>query len=229
MQQSPMAAGQMLLALDFHLGPVEEVAVVGQGGSEEVRRVVRAAREPFRPNRVLAFRDTDVVLGVAGVDPPALDDQANNAEPGAVRRMRLAVGGQRLLHDLGDAFALRLAQLQGLLDCRGGHVDEDEVAHVLDDERPAFVGKRQVHRPAGERDLRAGRVKDLVGRDDDPPVRLDADLELVALVGWCDSPRSLSVEAGYFSPYRFCSRVVSSRLVLTLAGGRLATTALPFS
>ena len=52
---------------------------------------------------------------------------------------------------------------------------------------------------------------------------------LLALFGWCDSPRSLSVEAGYFSPYKFCSRVVSSRLVLTLAGGRLPTTALPFS
>ena len=41
----------------------------------------------------------------------------------------------------------------------------------------------QVDRPAGERDLRAGRLEDLVGRHDDAAVRLEADLEPVALVG----------------------------------------------
>ena len=41
----------------------------------------------------------------------------------------------------------------------------------------------QVDRPAGERDLLAGRLEDLVGRHDDPAVRLEADLEPVALVG----------------------------------------------
>jgi uncharacterized protein YyaL (SSP411 family) len=58
LEQSPLASGQMLLALDYDLGPVQEVAVVGDGASDEVRRVLRAARGPFRPRRVVAFRDT---------------------------------------------------------------------------------------------------------------------------------------------------------------------------
>ena len=40
-------------------------------------------------------------------------------------------------------------------------------------------------------------------------------------------PRSFSVAVGYFSPNRFCSRVVSSRLVAVLPAGRLPITALP--
>jgi uncharacterized protein YyaL (SSP411 family) len=54
---SPLAAAQSLVALDFALGPVEEVAVVGSG--DDAKRVVRAAREPFRPRRVVAFKQPD--------------------------------------------------------------------------------------------------------------------------------------------------------------------------
>jgi uncharacterized protein YyaL (SSP411 family) len=53
---SPMAAAQALVALDFALGPVEEVAIVGSG--DDAKRVLRAAREPFRPRRVIAFKET---------------------------------------------------------------------------------------------------------------------------------------------------------------------------
>ena len=57
MHDSPMAAAQSLVALDFALGPVEEVAIVGSG--PEAKRVLRAAREPFRPRRVVAFREAN--------------------------------------------------------------------------------------------------------------------------------------------------------------------------
>jgi uncharacterized protein len=50
----PLSAGQMLIALDFWLGPVEEVAVVGDPAAEDTRRVLRAARAGFHPRRVLA-------------------------------------------------------------------------------------------------------------------------------------------------------------------------------
>jgi hypothetical protein len=43
MADHPSAAGQMLAALDFHLGPVDEVAVVGPAGPD-VDRVLRAVR-----------------------------------------------------------------------------------------------------------------------------------------------------------------------------------------
>jgi uncharacterized protein YyaL (SSP411 family) len=52
----PMAAGQMLVALDFYLGPVREFAIVGDPDAEETRRVLRAIRSGFRPNRVVAFK-----------------------------------------------------------------------------------------------------------------------------------------------------------------------------
>jgi uncharacterized protein YyaL (SSP411 family) len=56
MADHPTAAAQMLIALDFHLGPVEEVAVVGDPAANETQRVLRAARTGFRPHRVLALR-----------------------------------------------------------------------------------------------------------------------------------------------------------------------------
>jgi uncharacterized protein YyaL (SSP411 family) len=55
MHDSPMAAAQALVALDFALGPIEEIAIVGTG--DEAKRVLRAAWGPFRPRRVVAFRE----------------------------------------------------------------------------------------------------------------------------------------------------------------------------
>jgi uncharacterized protein YyaL (SSP411 family) len=57
--QQPLAAGQMLVALDFYLGPVDEFAVVGDPAAEETRAVLRAIRAPFRPNRVVALKRPD--------------------------------------------------------------------------------------------------------------------------------------------------------------------------
>ena len=45
------------------------------------------------------------------------------------------------------------------------------------------LDQQQVDRPAGERHLRAGGLEDLVRRHDDAAVGLQADLELVALIG----------------------------------------------
>jgi uncharacterized protein YyaL (SSP411 family) len=57
MAEHPAASGQMLVALDFHLGPVEEVAVIGAAGDDETRKVLAAIRAAFRPNRVVALHD----------------------------------------------------------------------------------------------------------------------------------------------------------------------------
>jgi uncharacterized protein len=56
MQEHPVAAGQMLTAVDFYLGPVDEVAVVGDPGAEETQRVLRALRQKFQPDRVVALK-----------------------------------------------------------------------------------------------------------------------------------------------------------------------------
>ncbi len=57
MAEHPAAAGQMLIALDFFLGPTTEVAVTGPGGHPETQRVLAAVRSAFRPNQVVAFHD----------------------------------------------------------------------------------------------------------------------------------------------------------------------------
>jgi uncharacterized protein YyaL (SSP411 family) len=54
MAEHPMAAAQMLSALDFHLGPVQEFVVVGDPASDETRRVLHAIRAGFRPQKVVA-------------------------------------------------------------------------------------------------------------------------------------------------------------------------------
>jgi uncharacterized protein len=55
LNSSSVAAGQMLLALDFYLGPVQEFAVVGDRAAPEVGRALGLIRGPFHPNKIVAF------------------------------------------------------------------------------------------------------------------------------------------------------------------------------
>jgi len=65
LERAPTALGHMLCALDLHLSPPREIAVVGE--SEELRH---AALEGFQPNTVYAFaaEPTDAVPLLAGKD-----------------------------------------------------------------------------------------------------------------------------------------------------------------
>jgi uncharacterized protein YyaL (SSP411 family) len=76
MAEHPSAVGQMLVALDFHLGPVQEIAVVGDGSSEDTRRVLRAIRGGFRPNKVVAFLQPGAA---APAEIPLLADKKGSA------------------------------------------------------------------------------------------------------------------------------------------------------
>ncbi|HMC65891.1 MAG TPA: thioredoxin domain-containing protein [Gemmataceae bacterium] len=57
LEASPIAMGQMLLALDFYFGPVQEFAVVGNQAETDTQRVLRALRREFRPNKVIALKN----------------------------------------------------------------------------------------------------------------------------------------------------------------------------
>ena len=57
MADSPIVVGQMLIALDFLVGPVQEFAVVGDAADPETKQAMALIRKDFRPNKVLAFRD----------------------------------------------------------------------------------------------------------------------------------------------------------------------------
>jgi uncharacterized protein YyaL (SSP411 family) len=64
MAASPLAAGQMLVALDFYLGPVQELAVVGDLAHEETRRALQVIRSQFLPNAVVAAQSADTDTGL---------------------------------------------------------------------------------------------------------------------------------------------------------------------
>jgi len=68
MADHPMAAAQMLIALDFHLGPVQEFVVVGDPAADVTRRVLRAIRGGFRPLKVVASKSPGFVA--PGIDDP---------------------------------------------------------------------------------------------------------------------------------------------------------------
>ena len=63
--QHPTAFGHLLQALDFHVSPVKEVAIVGPDAGP-LERVVRGA---FRPHIVVAGGPADGVPLLAGREP----------------------------------------------------------------------------------------------------------------------------------------------------------------
>ncbi len=76
--EHPLAAGQMLIALDFHLGPVAEVAVVGEPQAQDTRRVLRALRTGFRPHQVVALKSPGAAVP-ENVLPLLADKEARGA------------------------------------------------------------------------------------------------------------------------------------------------------
>ncbi len=53
---APQAAAQMLIALDFHLGPVREFALVGDLKHSDTQEALRLIRQQFDPCRVVALK-----------------------------------------------------------------------------------------------------------------------------------------------------------------------------
>ncbi len=56
MEEHPMAAGQMLLALDFHLGPTPELVLLAGADAAATQQVLSDLRGRFWPNKVVALR-----------------------------------------------------------------------------------------------------------------------------------------------------------------------------
>jgi len=50
----PIAFGRWLNAIDFALASVEQVAILGEMNSPELQKMLKVAREEYRPNRVIA-------------------------------------------------------------------------------------------------------------------------------------------------------------------------------
>jgi hypothetical protein len=55
-QQAPSAYTQLMMAVDFGVGPSYEVAIAGKSQAEDTRAMVKALRTHFIPNKVVIFR-----------------------------------------------------------------------------------------------------------------------------------------------------------------------------
>jgi hypothetical protein len=58
MEQLPMAAGQLLIALDMHLGPFSELALLGDAAEAASASVLAELRRRYLPNQIVACRRT---------------------------------------------------------------------------------------------------------------------------------------------------------------------------
>ena len=57
MERHPSACGQMLIAFDFFLGPVQEIVVVGPAQSPDTQATLATIHQSFRPHQVVVFHD----------------------------------------------------------------------------------------------------------------------------------------------------------------------------
>jgi len=57
-QRAPTGAGQLLLALDMHLGPTPEIVILGDCAAADTRDVLDELRLRFLPNKLVAFRES---------------------------------------------------------------------------------------------------------------------------------------------------------------------------
>ena len=58
-ERAPTAMGQMLMAVDFHLGPTYELVLAGRREAEPTAKSLNDLRRRFVPNKVLAFATGD--------------------------------------------------------------------------------------------------------------------------------------------------------------------------
>jgi hypothetical protein len=58
-RQAPRAAGQLLAALDMHLGPTPEIVILGELAHEDTAAALANLRHRYLPNKVVALRRPD--------------------------------------------------------------------------------------------------------------------------------------------------------------------------
>jgi uncharacterized protein YyaL (SSP411 family) len=89
MERTPTGAGQMLIALDLWLGPVNELVLLGGKNESDNESIVAALHRSFLPNAVYAYRNLE------------LQQQPDQARSPALRPLfegRTATGGQPTLY-----------------------------------------------------------------------------------------------------------------------------------
>ena len=67
MAEHPSALSQMLIALDFSIGPTYEVAIIGDPAAADTRALLTVMQQQFRPNLVLAVAKPDDSAAISAV------------------------------------------------------------------------------------------------------------------------------------------------------------------
>jgi hypothetical protein len=82
-EHAPRAAGQLLLALDFYLGPTPEIVILGDPSSPDTGAALTALRLRFMPNKVIACRSTaSNASKSAALEPLFSGKELAGSEPG---------------------------------------------------------------------------------------------------------------------------------------------------
>jgi len=71
-EEHPFAYTQLMIALDFAIGPSYEVVVAGESGAEDTVEMLEALQRPFLPNKVVLLRPAET--------SPAIDEIAGFTE-----------------------------------------------------------------------------------------------------------------------------------------------------
>jgi uncharacterized protein YyaL (SSP411 family) len=67
MNQFPSGSTQVLVAVDFGIGPSYEVVIVGKSEANDTKEMLKALRSRFIPNTVIVFR-------AAEIETPRIDE-----------------------------------------------------------------------------------------------------------------------------------------------------------
>ena len=81
MQQSPTAAGQMLLALDMYLGPTPEIVILGDPQTPATQQILTDLRRRFLPNKIVALRTLGASRFRPALEPMFAGKQMLSGEP----------------------------------------------------------------------------------------------------------------------------------------------------
>ena len=57
LHKAPLAAPELLVALDFQLGPVRQIVLAGTPGAPDTLAMLRAVRRPFLPDSLVILAD----------------------------------------------------------------------------------------------------------------------------------------------------------------------------
>ncbi len=131
MHRAPGAMGQMLMAVDFHLGPTYEMVLAGDIVQPDTAAVLADLRRRFLPNKVVAMPTRPRIItpgGTTSADHTATHDQA--PAPGQKGALADLLVGKTAM---GDSPTLYICE--GFT-CQQPLRGKDKIDHALDDLTP---------------------------------------------------------------------------------------------